>query len=94
MPIELINNIENVINRKIVKFVAKELDIKKFNPLNPRVIKKTIRNPFLNFSKKSEKTKLKESFKILLIGIFFIFISIWRSGRDSNPRYDVTRKVI
>lgn len=94
IPTELINSIENTINKKIVKFVARELEIKKLNPLNAKVIKKTIKKPFLDFSKKSKKRKLKESFKIFLIGIFFIFIGIWRSGRDSNPRYDVTRKVI
>jgi hypothetical protein len=47
MPTQLVNNIENKTNNIMVKLLAKELDIKKFKPLNATVISITIGKPSL-----------------------------------------------
>ena len=75
MPIELISNIEKIINKKIVKFVAKELVIKKFKPLKAMVINKTTKKPSLTLRTILEKIKSNDDFRISLIRRFFFIIN-------------------
>ena len=75
MPIELMSSIEKTINKKIVKFVAKELVIKKFNQLKAMVINKTTKKPSLTLRTMLEKIKSNDDFRISLIRRFFFIIN-------------------
>jgi len=75
IPIELMSNIEKIINKKIVKFVAKELVIKKFNPLKAMVINKTTKKPSLTLRTILEKIKSNDDFRISLIRRSFFIIN-------------------
>ena len=84
---ELVKNIENKINKTIVKFVAMDLLINKFNKLNATVTINTITKPSFNLLLKLEKTNWKEEESTSPNeNVFFNIIMAVREGFEPSLR--------